>query len=134
MRADKLFVWLFAVQGYELLEVTADIAFQVKEFKMKNWHSFAITMFVVVALTLMAENPLQGQDVPEGFQQLLPRGGIPAIDNPQYVSADKAEITDGAYVFGVVIEEQPVAYSLNLLNSHEVVNDTVGNTNFAAVW
>ena len=74
------------------------------------------------------------QDVPEGFQQLLPRGGIPAIDHPQYVSADQASITDSAYVFGIVIEGQPVAYSLNLLNSHEIVNDTVGKTNFAAVW
>ena len=74
------------------------------------------------------------QEVPEGFQQLLPRGGIPAIDNPQYVSADKARISNRAFVFGVVIEGQPVAYSLNLLNSHEVVNDTIGKTNFAAVW
>ena len=79
-------------------------------------------------------NVSPAKDVPEGFQQLLPRGGIPAIDNPQYVLADKASISDDAYVFGVVIEGQPVAYSLNLLNSHEIVNDTIGKTNFAAVW
>lgn len=79
-------------------------------------------------------NALSPEDVPEGFEQLLPRGGIPAIDNPQYVSADKATVADDAFVFGVVIEGQPVAYSLNLLNSHEIVNDTIGKTNFAAVW
>ena len=77
---------------------------------------------------------LSSKDVPEGFEQLLPRGGIPAIDNPQYVSADKANVADDAFIFGVVIEGQPVAYSLNLLNSHEIVNDTIGKTNFAAVW
>ena len=76
----------------------------------------------------------QPQEVPEGFQQLLPRGGIPAIDQPQYVSADDASISDQAYVLGVVIEGQPVAYSLNLLNSHEIVNDTIGKTHFSAVW
>ena len=81
-----------------------------------------------------AQNDTRDQDVPEGFQQLLPRGGIPAIDHPQYVSADKASISNDAFVFGMVIEGQPVAYSLNLLNSHEIVNDTIGQTNFAAVW
>jgi hypothetical protein len=81
-----------------------------------------------------APNVSRAKDVPEGFQQLLPRGGIPAIDNPQYVLADKASISEGAYVFGVVIEGQPVAYSLNLLNHHEIVNDKIGKTNFAAVW
>ncbi len=71
---------------------------------------------------------------PEGYQQLMPRGGIPAIKNPTYVSADEAEIDDESMVLGVVIEQTPIAYSLNLLNSHEIVNDCVGKTNFAAVW
>jgi len=74
------------------------------------------------------------QEVPDGFQRLLRRGEISAINDPQYVSAVDATISDRAFVFGVVIEDMPVAYSLNLLNSHEVVNDTVGETNFAAVW
>jgi len=71
---------------------------------------------------------------PEGYQQLLPRGGIPAINDPTYVSVDEAEIADDSMVLGVVIEETPIAFSLNLLNSHEIVNDSVGKTNFAAVW
>ena len=74
------------------------------------------------------------QDVPEGYQQILPRGGIPAIDNPKYVTADEASINDDSFVLGIVIDNQAVAYSLNLLNGHEIVNDTIGKTNFAAVW
>jgi len=74
------------------------------------------------------------QDLPEGFQQVLPRGRIPAIDNPEYVSADEARIRDEAWVLGVVIEGQARAYSLNLLNHHEVVNDNVAGTDYAAVW
>lgn len=77
---------------------------------------------------------LVAQEVPDEYEQLLPRGGIPAIDDPKYVPAAEAEISDEAFVLGVVIEDQPMAFSLNLLNSHEIVNDTVGNTNFAAVW
>ena len=74
------------------------------------------------------------QQVPEGYQQILPRGGIPAIDDPTYVPASEASIRDDAWVLGVVIDDQARAYSLELLNGHEVVNDTIGDTDFAAVW
>ncbi len=74
------------------------------------------------------------QEVPEGYVQILERGGIPAIDDPVYVPAAEAQIRDEAWVLGVVIEGQARAYSLELLNSHEVVNDTIGDTDFAAVW
>ena len=73
-------------------------------------------------------------DMPAEFKQLMPRGGIPSVDNPQFVPAAKAEISDDAWVLGVVVEGQARAYSLNLLNRHEVVNDHVGDTAFAAVW
>ena len=71
---------------------------------------------------------------PDGFKQLLPRGKIASIDKPEFVSASEAKIPADAYVLGVVVEDQPIAYSLNLLNSHEIVNDSVGETKFAAVW
>ena len=62
------------------------------------------------------------------------RGGIVAIDDPRYVSATEADIRDDAWVLGVIIGGKVRAYSLDLLNAHEVVNDSVGETNFAAVW
>ena len=70
----------------------------------------------------------------DDYQQLLPRGEIAAITEPRYVSADDAEIDDDSFVLGVIVEGQALAYSLNLLNSHEVVNDRIGDTSFAAVW
>jgi hypothetical protein len=78
--------------------------------------------------------PKPHPDLPEAYKQLMPRGGIPSIDAPQFVPAGEAEISDDAWVLGVVVEGQPKAYSLNLLNRHEVVNDRVGETAFAAVW
>ena len=74
------------------------------------------------------------QDKPEGFEQILQRGRIASVDAPTYVTAEEAEIPDDAWVLGAVIEGQALAYSVNLLNSHEVVNDKIGNTAFAAVW
>ena len=72
--------------------------------------------------------------LPPGVEQLLPRGQIAAVFEPQFVSASEAGIPDGAWVLGVVVEGQAKAYSLNLLNRHEVVNDQSGDTAFAAVW
>ena len=74
------------------------------------------------------------QDTPEGYEQILERGRIASVDAPVYVTAAEAEIPADAWVLGAVIEGQAIAYSVNLLNSHEVVNDKIGDTAFAAVW
>ena len=68
------------------------------------------------------------------YEQLLPRGQIAAVTEPQYVSAEEAEIADDSYVLGIVVAGKARAYSLNLLNNHEVVNDQIGELPFAAVW
>ena len=78
--------------------------------------------------------PAVAEDRPEGFEQILPRGRISAIDDPVYVEAADAKIPDDARVLGFVIEGQAFAYSVNLLGAHEVVNDEVGGHPFAAVW
>lgn len=78
----------------------------------------------------------QGKDdiFEKEFKQLLPRGAIAAIRQPVFVTAGEANIDGGSWVLGVVIDGQAKAYSLNLLNSHEIVNDHIGATKFAAVW
>ncbi len=76
----------------------------------------------------------QQRDLPESFEQIIPRGRIAAIDDPQFVPAAEASIADDSVVLGVVIDGQARAYSIRLLNTHEVVNDAIGETNFAAVW
>jgi hypothetical protein len=72
--------------------------------------------------------------LPAGVEQILPRGQIAAVIEPQFVPASEAEVPDDAWVLGVVVEGEAKAYSLNLLNRHEVVNDQSGETGFAAVW
>jgi hypothetical protein len=72
--------------------------------------------------------------LPPDFRQLLPRGRIAGIDSPRFVSASEAKIPDDAWVLGILIDGEARAYSLNLLNQHEVVNDRVGERSFAAVW
>ncbi|MCB1032876.1 MAG: DUF3179 domain-containing protein [Acidobacteria bacterium] len=88
-----------------------------------------------VLLTLSPlDLPVAGEEPPPGVQQLLPRGEIAAVFEPHFVPANVAEISDEAWVLGVVISGEARAYSLNLLNQHEVINDRIGERSFAAVW
>ncbi len=91
----------------------------------------AIYMSIVLASAVAM---LASDSLPEGVEQLLERGGIPAIFAPEFVEADEAEIADDAWILGVALDGEARAYSLNLLNRHEVVNDRVGEHAFAAVW
>ena len=95
------------------------------------------SLTVAIASALLAVSTLlfaQSKEPPPGVRQILPRGGIPAIFDPVMVPAAAAEIADDAWVLGVVVDGQAHAYSLNLLNHHEIVNDRVGDTPIAAVW
>ena len=87
------------------------------------------------ALLLLATSVAsQADDPPQGVKQLLPRGGIPAIFNPHFVTASSADIPDDAWVLGVVIDGQAKVYDLNILNHHEIVNDVVGGKPVAPTW
>ena len=93
----------------------------------------------VVAIVLIGSPAMAAQEdaedpLPPGVEQILPRGRIAAIFEPQFVRASQAKLPDDAWVLGVVVEDQAKAYSLNLLNRHEVVNDQSGDIEFAAVW
>lgn len=67
---------------------------------------------------------------------LLPPDAIPAIDNPQFLTAaeaDEAYDPDGL-VLGVVFNGEARAYSVSFLSGHEIVNDTVGGVKIAVTW
>ena len=94
-----------------------------------------IYLITTLLLALLPAAVFADEEVlPDGVEQILPRGRIAAITEPEFVSAEDADISDDAWVLGVVIDGVAKAYSLNLLNNHEVVNDRVGKTAFAAVW
>ena len=92
--------------------------------------------FALLLLALAAKGPpaRAGDQPPPGVEQLLPRGRIAAIVDPRFVAAAEAELPDDAWVLGVAVDGRAKAYSLNLLNRHEVVNDKTGETAYAAVW
>ena len=67
---------------------------------------------------------------------LLPKDGIPAIFDPDFVSAAEAgaQLDDEDLVIGVSIEGEHRAYGVAHLSSHEVVNDTLGGRAIAVTW
>lgn len=74
------------------------------------------------------------QDAAPKIYNILPKDAIRAILEPEFVSVDEAQVTDNAKMIGVVMNGEAHAYSAILLNSHEVVNDTVGGVKVATTW
>ncbi len=67
---------------------------------------------------------------------LLPFDGIPAIDDPEFLSIAQAdeEYAPDEMVIGVEFNGQARAYSVPHLSSHEIVNDTVGGVKITVTW
>lgn len=67
---------------------------------------------------------------------ILPMDGIPAIDNPEFVSVKEAEkfMKKDELVLGLVINGDARAYSTWHLDRHEIVNDFVGDTYISVTW
>lgn len=99
---------------------------------MRSGVIFVLCGSLALATSLVAE--VAAEDSPEGVTQLLGRNAIPAIFDPTFVDAQQAAIPDDAWILGVVIEGEARAYSLNLLNHHEIVNDEIAGRPIAAVW
>ena len=78
------------------------------------------------------------EEVPRDLQivSILPRDAIPAILEPSFVSAEKANesLRSSNQVLGVSINGEHRAYPTGFLSSHEIVNDVVGGTPVAVTW
>ncbi len=73
---------------------------------------------------------------PEDIIAILPIDAIPAILDPQFLSAASAEdqMDSAEQVIGVSINGDNRAYPINMLSSHEIVNDMVGGEAIAVTW
>ncbi len=91
-------------------------------------------VFAFVALTgFKLDNAIVPQE--EILAGGPPKNGIPAILKPHFIPPDKAtylQRTD--QVIGVRIDSQARAYPLNILNWHEVVNDTINGKPIAVTF
>jgi Protein of unknown function (DUF3179) len=72
-------------------------------------------------------------DRPDATQgEVCPRGCIPALDQPKTTPAAQGRwYPDSATVFGIVINGEARAYPKNIMEVHEMVNDTLGGRRIA---
>lgn len=72
----------------------------------------------------------------EPVYELLPVGGIPAIDDPTFLTGETADaqMRPDEPVLGVVLNGKARAYSLWQLDAHEIVNDEMAGSAIAATW
>ncbi len=64
-----------------------------------------------------------------------PRDGIPSIDNPKFVSAEKATfMQDGDIIIGLQHNGISKVYPLKILVWHEIVNDDIGSLPVAVTY
>lgn len=65
----------------------------------------------------------------------VPKDGIPALTEPEFVSVSEATYMKPAdRLGGVVFEGEARAYPLKIMDMHEVVNDRIGETAFALTY
>ncbi len=63
------------------------------------------------------------------------RDGIPAIDRPQFITAEEAEFLDGEdEVLGLVRAGAARAYPIKIMNWHEIVNDQINGEPIAITY
>lgn len=84
-------------------------------------------LFLLLTTTLCA-------DVTDEIHTVLPKDAIPAIFSPVFVRAENANVDKNAPMIGVSINNEHHAYSMYLLNRHEIVNDVVGGEPIASTW
>lgn len=65
-----------------------------------------------------------------------PRDGIPALLNPEFISAEEADgkLQSNDKVIGVTLGGSTRAYPIRILNYHELANDRIGDTPFLVSW
>ncbi len=75
-----------------------------------------------------------GAELPAGFFQILPRDFIAPVYDPEFVTAAASGWPDDADVIGVALGDEAKAYPVSLLNSREMVVDTIGGVPILVTW
>ena len=75
-----------------------------------------------------------GEQLPDGFRQLLGRDAILPIYDPEFVPADDSGWNDGTLVLGVEVDGEAKAYPVAYLNRREMVIDELGGEPLLVSW
>ena len=96
----------------------------------------------LLSVDSFARNTINGFDVGNAsipVDEILPGGpprdGIPAIDNPVFMDAQKATfLSEDDRVIGIARHGITRAYPIAILNWHEIVNDRIGQESIVVTY
>ena len=111
---------------------------------MKPEKTIKLNYIILLFITMIVGNANMGYSQRDSYEiiegdkmyYILPQDGIPAIDDPKFVSVLKAEkfMNDDELVMGLVVNGDARAYSTWHLDRHEIVNDYVGGVHVSVTW
>lgn len=89
-----------------------------------------------------APTPARGQpsardSLASDIKTILPVDAIRAVDNPRFITVDKARkagFLDDMQIIGVELGGETHAYPIGYLSRVEIVNDRLGGKNIAITW
>ncbi len=99
---------------------------------MRSIRIVVASLCVILACSTSVTVAGAENEKPPMIHTVLPKDAIRAIFEPEFVPA--ANVADEAAMIGVVLNNEAHAYSAVLLNSNEIVNDTVGGVPVATTW
>ncbi len=122
-----------------------DVDAKVIKMRKNRMYFLFVIAFVLVAIgaatamlsiqeTQTHQPSLEGIMVTDGVKHtvplneiltVLPQDAIPAIDDPNFVSAQSADVTEEDIVLGLFFEGEAYAYPIKIMNWHEVVNQRI---------
>ncbi len=120
---DRLLAWdLPAPPGYR--EIKRDLFLLIEP----RWAPFFADTASTIDWRQVGWGGVYIDDRPDATRgQRCPRGCIPALDQPKVTPASEGGwYPDGAIVFGIVVNGEARAYPKNIMEVHEMVNDTLG--------
>lgn len=108
------------------------------EIIIKFSYIILLLITIMVGSAKIGLSQIGSSEIIEGDKMyyILPLDGIPAIDDPEFVSVLKAEkfMNDDELVMGLVVDGDARAYSTWHLDKHEIVNDYVGGVHVSVTW
>ncbi|MCQ9208385.1 MAG: DUF3179 domain-containing protein [Omnitrophica bacterium] len=110
--------------------------------KFKNILAGLLSIFLLFIIPGPVFSALEDFDLSEAIIDISTlrgggpaKDGIPAISKPKFVSAKEALfLKDKDMVIGVLIGKEAKAYPINILNWHEIVNDSILNKEISVTW
>lgn len=75
-----------------------------------------------------------GEELPQGYRQLLPRDAIKPVYQPRFVPADEIGWDDDDLVIGLSVDNESKAYPVGFLNRREMVIDSIAGIPVLVTW